>query len=495
MTVNVDVRPTLYKVDAICVEEVMVCRKCGRSDRMNRFGLYRGQPIHDVPRGLPMELHITKQRSRCTHQNCGATAVAQPAEISTSHRMTVRLVEYIIERVARRWLLDSIVTETGVTSNEIRKLFLARFKELKEEHVVSLPEWLGVDEFNITGKAGDEDAYLILTDLQNHKVVDILKGCREEVLKDYLKKASIKNRAAVRYVGIDNHVQYRDACTALLPHAVIVSDHFHLIDNLQNCFKSAFWAVRQSMIDSINDGCKRQIDALKDSNHANRKLLQKTIRKQAEDEVRAMRGEFEKYRLILLTKKSNLKGGQSKRIARWLSRYPLLKEAYQLREGLISIWNSKITSDAADKLYARWKKSVPNELKKFYEPMLTLMNHWSEENFAFFHERVTSSYTESMIARIKNYYYFRTGCSDDLWRAVFLYPAFLEQHLGRIRSIADSRELEFLRSSREGDEMPVEALRNAQERYRKLTNRSAAAIRGRKSRSSRQATLRLTFKK
>jgi len=65
-------------------------------------------------------------------------------------------------------------------------------------------------------------------------------------------------------------------------------------------------------------------------------------------------------------------------------------------------------------LYAQWKKALPKRLVRFYKPLLTAMDNWPEEIFAYFDHRYTNATTEALNGLIKTMnrngrgYQFRT---------------------------------------------------------------------------------------
>ncbi len=90
---------------------------------------------------------------------------------------------------------------------------------------------LGIDE--ISNKKGHGGYVLVLTDLKRRILIDILPDRNKETLKNWLKSPPKGVKLdSLQQAAIDLWAQYRDAVAEVFPKVLIVSDRFHVVQNL-----------------------------------------------------------------------------------------------------------------------------------------------------------------------------------------------------------------------------------------------------------------------
>ena len=83
---------------------------------------------------------------------------------------------------------------------------------------------LGVDDWALKKK---KFYSTILVDLEQHKIIDLLKDRETATLQKWLEE-----HPGVQIVSRDRYTNYSNAITAALPHARQVVDRWHLLQNL-----------------------------------------------------------------------------------------------------------------------------------------------------------------------------------------------------------------------------------------------------------------------
>ena len=156
--------------------------------------------------------------------------------------------------------------------------------ELKD---AACPRILGIDEHFFSRRHGYATTFC---DLAKHKVYDVVLGRSEAALASYLHK--LKGKENVPVVCMDLSPGYRALVAKNFPHAVIVTDRFHVIRLLSQQFL-AVW---------------RRIDAVASKNRG----LLSLMRRHA----------------------ANLNLEQSAKLARYLEQHPALAILYEFRERL-----------------------------------------------------------------------------------------------------------------------------------------------------------------
>jgi len=180
---------------------------------------YRTQAVKDVSvAGFNTILHIRKRRHICP--SCGKKFYETIDFLPKYHRFTNRVFMKVFEQFKECRSIKSIAL-----SNNMSPPTAAKILNLIEHSVDRLPEILAIDEFR--GNAEGEKFQCILTDPENHKIVDILPTRKHEDIYHYL--LPFKNRKDVKCVVMDMTGGYKALMKKLFPQAVIVIDKYHYV--------------------------------------------------------------------------------------------------------------------------------------------------------------------------------------------------------------------------------------------------------------------------
>ena len=127
-------------------------------------------------------------------------------------------------------------TEIAQRMNLTRPTVARLFKLLNREKPKELPEVLGIDEFR--GNANGEKFQVILTDLKEHKVLDILPKRSENYLLRYFMSFPKEQRQKVQYFVSDMYTPYVEVAKTCFPNAIHIVDRYHWIRQLLWAFEN-----------------------------------------------------------------------------------------------------------------------------------------------------------------------------------------------------------------------------------------------------------------
>lgn len=312
---------------------------------------YRDLPMH----GRHVCILVDRQRYKCS---CGKTLYQPIPWASDANMMTKRLVEYI-ERRGMESPFSALGRELGVDESIVRRIFRRYADKELANLKIETPEVMGIDEIHMmSGYRG------VITDVKNRTLVDMLQNRNKPTVLRYL--AQLPNKERVKIVNMDMWNPYRDAVREVLPNAIIIVDKFHVV-------RMATEAMER-------------------------------VRKQVRDELpKKRRLRLKDDRWILLANTEDLAAHRRMIMETWFDEFPHLKAAYDAKEAFRSIWDSK-SSDEAKQRIEEWDASLDPAIEDAFYDLRVAMRNWGKEIIAYFDHRYTNAYTEAVngIARIVN---------------------------------------------------------------------------------------------
>lgn len=358
------------------------CPGCGvLGPKLHEFGT-RKKIFKDLPiRDAWVRIITDHQRYKCLE--CGRTFYPKLGEIDEDHRATVRLVKFVKKTSLSR-TFASVGREVDMDEKTVRLLFQEHVEELEKNYHPETPEWLGIDEIHLLDKPR-----CVLGNVKERTVFDILKNRNQKTVGRYL--SNMKNKERIELVAMDMWRPYKDSVKAVLPHAQIVVDKFHIV----RMANQSLDAVRKNIREGLTASQRKQL----------------------------MHDRF-----ILLRRNSDLDESDKMVLDLWTSNFPLLGDAYRLKEDFFNIWNAN-SRGLAVKWYASWKESIPEKLQPFFKDLTTAMENWEDEIFAYFDYPITNAYTESLNGIIKLTQRVGRGYSFDAIRAKVLFSEGLHKRI------------------------------------------------------------------
>ena len=216
---SIDVYVEMIRHDHICP----CCR-----NKTNMIHDYRMQVIKDTPAfGKKVYIHLRKRRYRCPF--CGKRFFEENAFLPRYYRITKRKLAFIITNFR-----DTVTASHIAEENDISITTALRYFDLVDYGSYRLPEVLSIDEFK--GNAGNEKYQCIITDAENHIVLDILPNRKSSDLIRYFLKFPRKQRLKVKYIVMDMSSLFLNVVSVCFPNAQIVADRYHVL-------RQAIWAM------------------------------------------------------------------------------------------------------------------------------------------------------------------------------------------------------------------------------------------------------------
>ncbi|HEX6553309.1 MAG TPA: transposase [Ktedonobacteraceae bacterium] len=204
----------------------LCCAHCG-SWLLYRHEIKQQQFTDQPIRSKPTRIIVHRRRYRC--RTCNRTFFEVVPEMDEHHFLTKRLTTYI-EREALRRTFTSIASEVGLIEWTIRSIFRESTAHLQDKIIDAPVTVLGIDEVYLLGKPR-----CVLTDIEQRTILDLLRKRDKASVKNYLQRLPASIRTGISCVCMDMWQPYKQACNDLLPQAIIIVDHFHVVKLANVC--------------------------------------------------------------------------------------------------------------------------------------------------------------------------------------------------------------------------------------------------------------------
>ena len=379
------------------------CPKCGTVANLYKHGkkqqLFFDLPMHAKRVGI----YVNRQRYKC--KECKETFFENLPDMNVNRSVTNRLINWIQEASLEK-TFTSVAYDIGVDEKTVRNIFNDYVVELEAETEFRTPRWLGLDEVHLL-----KTYRFVVTDVENKAVIDILRKRNKSVVIDYLSK--LQGIDKVELVAMDMWRPYKDAVNIVIPHAKIIIDKFHVV--------------------------KLANEALEKIRKANREKVSAKERRQ-----------LMRDRYVLLTRRRDLNDFDDQiKLQVWTDKFPLLAQAYELKEQFFDIYQVKSVYEAY-KNYQAWLASVSEELVAYFADLIKAMSNWEEEIFNYFTSPITNAYTESLNRLIKTMNHVGRGYSFEALRAKILFT----QGYRKVKRKKKFKEVEVTFGKMLPDQMP-----------------------------------------
>lgn len=322
------------------------CPCCGRNT--DRIHDYRMQRIRDCPAfGKPVYLFLKKRRYIC--RECGKRFYERNRFLPKYYRRTQREIVAVINGFRELVSAKHISAEHGISVNTALRYF-----DLVSYGTLKLPRVLSMDEFK--GNADGEKFQTILTDAENHKVLDILPNRKARDLIKFFLKFPREERLKVEYVVIDMSKVFYSVAQTCFPKATVVADRYHVL-------RQAAWAMENVRKD-------RQ-----------KKLSQEWCRY------------FKRYRYLLYKNPKKFSEEESDKLRVLLGISTDLEYAYKLKNSFREVMRSH-DSNTGKKLLADWVYFAESSGLEEFSKCTKAVHNWSDEILASFDCPYSNGYTE-----------------------------------------------------------------------------------------------------
>jgi transposase len=326
------------------------CPCCGTAT--DRIHDYREQLVRDTPLGRDTYLHLRKRRYRCLV--CGKRFFEKNDFLPRYYRVTNRLVAAVLNEFRGLSSATRIAKRYNISVNTALRYF-----DQISYGQTALPRVVSIDEFK--GNTNGEKYQTIVTDPENHKVLDILPNRFEGDLIRYFRQFPERNQ--VKYFVTDMNPHFKAVAKACFPQAKIIADRYHVT-------RQVIWAmekVRKAEQNRLSKEFRRYFKR-------SRGLLNKSISKLSEEEM---------DRLTIMFQIS-----------------PKLSTAYRLKNKFLEIMHTN-SSEAARPMLADWLYEVENLGLDEFNGCVTAYRNWATEILNSLDVPWSNGFTEGCNNKIK----------------------------------------------------------------------------------------------
>jgi len=335
------------------IEMIRTPHKCPCCGTMTNYVHdYRLQKIKDLPSfGKNVNLLLRKRRYVCP--SCHKRFYENIQFLPRYHRMTSRVIHETLILLASTSSFKSVAKQLNLSTTTVVRIF-----DQLSYKPSTLPSVISFDEFK--GNAGHEKYQCIITDPENHKIIDILPNRYKSDLTSYLLKFDTSH---TKVFISDMWGTYRDLAKELFPNACYVIDKYHYV-------RQIIWALE-------------------------------AIRKEVQQQFTDHRRKYFKRSKSLLIKHFDTLDDEGKRAVNvMLYTNPKLALAHSLKEEFFKVMQSQTRLEAIQSLTAWINHAQNSNLPRFVVASLT-MNNWMTGIVNSFETTYTNGFTEGTNNTIK----------------------------------------------------------------------------------------------
>ncbi|MEH2313537.1 MAG: ISL3 family transposase [Nostoc sp.] len=344
------------------------CPRCGtKSQKLHQNHRHI---VKDLPFGdRPVFLEINRRQFKC--EICKKPFSENLDFVRKKRTYTKRLAQKTIQEVLENDI-HTVASKGIVTTEKIEGMLKDASEQLSNSKPLKLKR-LGIDEIALVKGKGNYCAVLI--DLDTSKLIAILSGRTQEIIKETLIGWGSEILKQIEEVSIDLWKGYKNLVTELMPEAQVVADRFHVMVQIN-----------------------KELDTQRKRERRNTQELIKKAKTSKEKfkQEQILEG-LNKTKYVLLKNESDLNEEQKNKLIKVKSVSPSLKLMHELKEKLRKVFNK--TNDwytAVFKLgiwLSKAKKYFPNSNNTFIR--------WFDEIVAYFDNRTTSGVVEGINNKLK----------------------------------------------------------------------------------------------
>ncbi|MGJ5674496.1 MAG: ISL3 family transposase [Nostochopsis sp.] len=345
-----------------------ICPRCGtKSQKLHQNHRHI---VKDLPFGeRPVFLEINRRQFKC--EICQKPFSENLDFVRKKRTYTKRLAQKTIQEVLENDI-HTVASKGIVTTEEIEGMLKDASEQLSNSKPLKLKR-LGIDEIALVKGKGNYCAVLI--DLDTSKLIAILSGRTQEIIKETLIGWGTEVLEQIEEVSIDLWKDYKNLVTELMPEAQVVADRFHVMVQIN-----------------------KELDTQRKKERRNtQELIKKAKTSKEKFKHEEILSGLNKSKYVLLKNESDLNEEQKNKLIQVKAVSPSLKLMHELKEKLRRVFNK--TNDwytAVFKLgiwLSKAKKHFPNSNNTFIR--------WFDEIVAYFDHRTTSGAVEGINNKLK----------------------------------------------------------------------------------------------
>lgn len=357
-----------------------ICPRCGvKSQRLHQNHRYI---VKDLSWGeQQVFLELNRRQFKCS--KCKKPFSEKLDFVKRRRTYTKRLAKKIIQELLENDI-HSVAKKGLATTEEIERMLKDASKELNNSKPSQLKR-LGIDEIALV--KGNYCAVLVwkclrgnyssakLPDLDTSKLIALLEGRTQEVIKETLRGWGTEVLSQIEEVSIDLWQGYKNLVTELMPSAQVVADRFHVMTQINQELD------RQRKIE------KRNLE----------KLVEQAKPGENKTDNELKLSSLKKSKYLLLKNENSLNESEAKRLIQVKDVAPILKTMHELKEKMREIFNQ--TEDWYTGVFkiGMWLRTA----KKYFPRSHNTMIRWFDEIIAYFDNRTTSGAVEGINNKLK----------------------------------------------------------------------------------------------
>ena len=345
-----------------------ICPRCGTSSQ--KLHQNHRHIVKDLPFGdRPVFLEINRRQFKC--EICKKPFSENLNFVKKKRTYTKRLAQKTIQEVLENDI-HTVASKGIVTTEEIERMLKDASEKLSNSKPLKLKR-LGIDEIALIKGKGNYCAVLI--DLDTSKLIAILSGRTQEIIKETLIGWGTEVLKQIEEVSIDLWKGYKNLVTELMPEAQVVADRFHVMVQIN-----------------------KELDTQRKREKRNtQELIKKAKTSKEKFKHEQILEGLNKSKYVLLKNESDLNEKQKNKLIKVKAVSPLLKLMHELKEKLRRVFNKTNHWYTAVFKLGIWlskaKKHFPNSNNTFIR--------WFDEIVAYFDNRTTSGVVEGINNKLK----------------------------------------------------------------------------------------------
>lgn len=264
----------------------------------------------------------------------------------------------------------------------------------------NVTETISIDEVSLS----KGELYTIVTNKntksQNKKsVIAIINGTESKTIEEVLLKLPLESRNKVKEISLDMAPNMALASRNCFTKSSLVIDRFHVVRLVCDAMQHLRTQLRWCVIDEENEAIKKAKE---------QGLKYKTEILNNGDSPREL---LVRSKYLLYKYEEDWTLNQKKRAYLLFSRYPQLKQAYQLCINFRNIYKCGTKQLAIEK-FMSWKTKVKEANIKEFNSVVSSIEHHFDNIMNFFNNKNTNANAESFNSKIKHFRANLRGVTD-----------------------------------------------------------------------------------
>lgn len=344
------------------------CPNCGT--RSYKLHQNHRHVVKDLPFGeKPIYLEVNRRQFKCP--KCKKPFSEELDFVRKKRTYTKRLANQTIQEVLDSDI-HSVASKGIVTTDEIERMLKDASEDKNNLKPLGLKR-LGIDEIALVKGKGNYCAVLI--DLDASKLIAILSGRTQEILRKTLIEWGAEILEQIEEVSIDLWQGYKNLVTELIPNAQVVADRFHVMTQINK------------ELDTQRKKEKRKIEEL---------IIKNKLSSKKDNYEKILSG-LKNSKYPLLKNEDSLNEEQANKLIEVKNISPVLKDMHELKEKIIKIFNRTYDWYTAVFKIGIWLSKA----KKYFPKSNKTIIRWLDEIIGYFDNRTTSGVVEGINNKLK----------------------------------------------------------------------------------------------